>query len=120
MFTVCQSNLQACLFHCSFTSLLLPKSLLQALLEEETKQKMALKGELRQAEASKEQLREQLEEEEEGRRGLDKQIAALTIQLAEAKKRADEEAANSAALEEIRKKLAKVSHLDCLECLSPF
>ncbi len=47
---------------------------LQALLDSETKQKMALKAELRQSEASREQIKEQLDEEEETRRVVEKQV----------------------------------------------
>nr|XP_018907941.1 PREDICTED: myosin heavy chain, non-muscle isoform X2 [Bemisia tabaci] len=79
----------------------------QVLLEEETKQKLALSSRLRQVESEKESLQEQLEEEEEAKKNLEKQVVALSLQVNEAKKRADEEAEQVTQLEEIRKKLLK-------------
>ncbi|CAG2054855.1 unnamed protein product [Timema podura] len=61
---------------------------IQAQLEDETHQKLALSSKLRQLEGEKESLLEQLEEEEEAKKNLDKQVAALTLQLADSKKRA--------------------------------
>lgn len=47
----------------------------QALLEEETRQKLALSSKLRQVESEREALREQVEEEEEAKRNLEKQVS---------------------------------------------
>lgn len=49
------------------------------LLEEETKQKLALSSRLRQLESEKETLHEQLEEEEEAKRNLEKQASSDTV-----------------------------------------
>ncbi|VVC92827.1 unnamed protein product [Leptidea sinapis] len=78
-----------------------------ALLEEETKQKLALQTKLRNVEQQLEQARDSLEEEEEAKRNLEKQVVLMTQQVAEAKKKAEEEAEAVAALDEQRKKLAK-------------
>ncbi|XP_026333004.1 myosin heavy chain, non-muscle isoform X3 [Hyposmocoma kahamanoa] len=79
----------------------------QALLEEETKQKLALQTKLRNVEQQLEQARDQLDEEEEVKRNLEKQVVAMTQQVAEAKKKAEEEAEAALLLEEQRKKLTK-------------
>jgi hydroxymethylpyrimidine/phosphomethylpyrimidine kinase len=50
-----------------------------------------------------------VEEEEEMKKNLEKQIVVLTQNLADAKKRIEEEAEQVNQLEEIKKKLAKVS-----------
>merc|ERR550534_2696158 len=63
----------------------------QALLEEETRQKLALSSRLRQADSERESLVNQLEDEEESKRQLEKQITILSVQVIELKKRADEE-----------------------------
>lgn len=81
----------------------------QTQLEEETRQKLALSSRLRQLESEKEALQEQVEEEEEAKRNLEKQILAASQNLADAKKRIEEEAEQVNQLEEIKKKLAKVS-----------
>jgi predicted nucleic acid-binding Zn-ribbon protein len=82
-------------------------------LEEETRQKLALSSRLRQLESEKEALQEQVEEEEEAKKNLEKQIVAMTLNLAEAKKRIEEEAEQVNQLEELKKKLAKVSVVIC-------
>lgn len=46
----------------------------QALLEEETRQKLALSSKLRQVESERDALREQIEEEEEVKKNLEKQV----------------------------------------------
>ncbi|XP_048482953.1 myosin heavy chain, non-muscle isoform X2 [Plutella xylostella] len=79
----------------------------QALLEEETKQKLALQTKLRNVEQQLEQAKDQLDEEEEAKANFEKQVVALTLQVADAKKKAEEEAEAAAALEEQRKKLSK-------------
>lgn len=81
----------------------------QTQLEEETRQKLALSSRLRQLESEKEALQEQVEEEEEAKKNLDKQIVAMTQNLADAKKRIEEEAEQVNQLEEVKKKLAKVN-----------
>lgn len=79
----------------------------QAALEEETRQKLALSSKLRQLESDKEALQEQVEEEEELKKNLEKQLAVISVQLVEAKKKAEDEAEQAAILEESKKKLAK-------------
>ena len=48
---------------------------MQALLEEESRQKLSLSSKLRQVESEKDQLQEQLEEEEESKKNLEKQVS---------------------------------------------
>jgi len=79
----------------------------QALLEEETRQKLALSSRLRQADSERESLVNQLEDEEESKRQLEKQITILNIQLIEVKKRAEEEGEATVQLDELRKKSTK-------------
>lgn len=69
---------------------------------------------MRQLESEKEALQEQMEEEEEAKKNLEKQIFAMTQNLTDAKKRIEEEAEQVNQLEEVRKKLLKVS----VACLS--
>jgi myosin protein heavy chain len=64
---------------------------------------------LRQLESEKEALQEQMEEEEEAKKNLEKQIFAMTQNLTDAKKRIEEEAEQVNQLEEVKKKLLKVS-----------
>lgn len=49
----------------------------QALLEEETKQKLSLQTKLRNIEQQLEQARDQLEEEEEAKKNLEKQVSTI-------------------------------------------
>lgn len=81
----------------------------QTQLEEETRQKLALSSRLRQLESEKEALQEQVEEEEEMKKNLEKQVVTMTQNLADAKKRIEEEAEQVNQLEEVKKKLSKVS-----------
>lgn len=46
----------------------------QSLLEEETRQKLALSSKLRQVESEISALKEQIEEEEESKRNMEKQV----------------------------------------------
>jgi len=78
-------------------------------LEEETRQKLALSSRLRQLESEKGALQEQVEEEEEAKKNLEKQILAMSQNVADAKKRIEEEAEQVNQLEEVKKKLTKVS-----------
>lgn len=64
---------------------------------------------MRQLESEKEALQEQMEEEEEAKKNLEKQIFAMTQNLTDAKKRIEEEAEQVNQLEEVKKKLLKVS-----------
>ncbi|XP_043216625.1 myosin heavy chain, non-muscle-like isoform X2 [Amphibalanus amphitrite] len=79
----------------------------QALLEEETRQKLALNSRLRTAEEQRGQLQDQLEEEEEAKQQLEKQLGQAQTQLAEIKKREAEEAETVQQLEEARKRQSK-------------
>lgn len=53
----------------------------QELLQEETRQKLSFSTRLRQMEEEQNSLRELLEEEEEGKKNVEKQIAALQGQV---------------------------------------
>lgn len=63
----------------------------QQLLEEETRQKLALSSKLRQLETEREALQEQLDEDEERKKSYEKKMAELTYQMQEMKKRADDD-----------------------------
>jgi len=63
----------------------------QQLLEEETRQKLALSSKLRQLESEREAIQEQLEEDEEQKKNYEKKMAELTFAMQEMKKKADEE-----------------------------
>ena len=80
-----------------------------ALLEEETRQKLALNSRLRSAEEQRGQLQDQLEEEEEAKQQLEKQLGQAQSQLTDIKKREAEEAEMVQQLEEARKRQSKVS-----------
>lgn len=63
----------------------------QQLLEEETRQKLALSSKLRQLESEKEALQEQLYDADENKKTFEKKIFELNAQMQEMKKKADEE-----------------------------
>uniref|UniRef100_A0A8U8CHT8 Uncharacterized protein n=1 Tax=Geospiza parvula TaxID=87175 RepID=A0A8U8CHT8_GEOPR len=91
-----------------FGSTLSPaRAVLQELLQEETRQKLNLSSRIRQLEEEKNNLQEQQEEEEEARKNLEKQMLALQAQLAEAKKKVDDDLGTIEGLEETKKKLLK-------------
>ncbi|KAG9510218.1 Myosin heavy chain, non-muscle, partial [Fragariocoptes setiger] len=77
----------------------------QEVLQEETKQKLALSSRLRQLESEKEALHEQYEESEENRQALEKQIIALNQQLSEVKRKSADDAELLVQSEELRKRL---------------
>ncbi|XP_013779485.1 myosin heavy chain, non-muscle-like [Limulus polyphemus] len=79
----------------------------QDLLQEETRQKLALSSKLRQLESDKDNLQEQLEEEEEAKKNLEKQVSTMSQQMQDLKKKADEADELSTLLEEQRKKMNK-------------
>lgn len=54
---------------------------LQEVLQEETRQKLALNTRLRQLEDDQNSLKEQLEEEEEAKRNLEKQLNTMQAQV---------------------------------------
>lgn len=54
---------------------------LQEVLQEETRQKLALNTRLRQLEDDQNSLKEQLEEEEEAKRNLEKQLSTMQAQV---------------------------------------
>lgn len=56
-------------------------SVIQELLQEETRQKLNLSSRLRQLEEEKNTLQEQQEEDEEARKNLEKQILTLQAQV---------------------------------------
>lgn len=70
--------------------------------------KLSLNSKLKQIESEKELLQEQLEEEEESKKNMEKQIVALNLQITESRKRMEEEAEQSAAMEASYKKMIKV------------
>uniref|UniRef100_A0A5F8G6I8 Myosin heavy chain 10 n=1 Tax=Monodelphis domestica TaxID=13616 RepID=A0A5F8G6I8_MONDO len=72
----------------------------QELLQEETRQKLNLSSRIRQLEEEKNNLQEQQEEEEEARKSLEKQ-------LADTKKKVDDDLGTIESLEENKKKLLK-------------
>lgn len=80
----------------------------QLLLEEETKLKLSLNSKLKQIESEKEILQEQLEEEEESKKNMEKQIVALNLQITESRKKMEEEAEQTAAIESAYRKIIKV------------
>lgn len=63
----------------------------QQLLEEETRQKLALSSKLRQLESEKEALQEQLEDDEEAKKNFEKKIVELNFAAQEYKKKAEED-----------------------------
>uniref|UniRef100_A0A8C3KDY4 Myosin heavy chain 10 n=1 Tax=Calidris pygmaea TaxID=425635 RepID=A0A8C3KDY4_9CHAR len=79
----------------------------EPLLQEETRQKLNLSSRIRQLEEEKNNLQEQQEEEEEARKNLEKQMLALQSQLADAKKKVDDDLGTIEGLEENKKKLLK-------------
>lgn len=81
----------------------------QEVLAEETRQKLALSSRLRQLESEKENLNDQFDEAGEVRQNLEKQLAIAQQQLAELKRKAQEDGDLLLQSEEIRKKLK----LDC-------
>jgi myosin protein heavy chain len=76
-------------------------------LQEETRQKLASQARQRQAEEEAASLREQIEEDEESRKQLESKIVTLTMQLAEHKKKLDEEQAIVDGFDEVKKKLQR-------------
>uniref|UniRef100_A0A8B9CJZ7 Myosin heavy chain 10 n=1 Tax=Anser brachyrhynchus TaxID=132585 RepID=A0A8B9CJZ7_9AVES len=73
----------------------------------QTRQKLNLSSRIRQLEEEKNNLQEQQEEEEEARKNLEKQMLALQSQLADAKKKVDDDLGTIEGLEENKKKLLK-------------
>lgn len=63
----------------------------QQLLEEETRQKLALSSKLRQLESEKDTLLEQLEEDEEAKKNFEKKIIELNVQMQDYKKKAEDD-----------------------------
>lgn len=73
--------------------------------------KLSLNSKLKQIESEKEVLQEQLEEEEESKKNMEKQIVALNLQITESRKKMEEEAEQTAAMESSYKKIIKVYQL---------
>lgn len=63
---------------------------------------------MKQIENEKEVLQEQLEEEEEAKKNMEKQIVALNLQITESRKKMEEEAEQTAAMETSYRKIIKV------------
>lgn len=70
-----------------------------------------MNSKLKQIESEKEVLQEQLEEEEESKKNMEKQIVALNLQITETRKKMEEEAEQTAAIEAAYKKLIKVFNI---------
>jgi myosin protein heavy chain len=81
----------------------------QDVLNEETRQKLALSSRLRQLESEKESLQDQFDEAAELRQNLEKQLASVQQQVAELKRKSQEDGELLYQSEELRKKLK----LDC-------
>ncbi|XP_067128041.1 LOW QUALITY PROTEIN: myosin heavy chain, non-muscle-like [Centruroides vittatus] len=79
----------------------------QELLQDETRQKLALSSKIRQLESELESIKDQLDEEEEQKKNLEKQATQFNLQIQELKKRLEEETELAAVLEEHRKKQTK-------------
>uniref|UniRef100_A0A8C4ZJD4 Myosin-9 n=1 Tax=Gadus morhua TaxID=8049 RepID=A0A8C4ZJD4_GADMO len=90
---------------CSFVESTLADT--QELLQEETRQKLAVNTRLRQLEDEQHNLREMLEEEEESKRSVEKQVATLQTQLADMKKKMEQEALTLDGSEEGRKRVQR-------------
>lgn len=67
-----------------------------------------MNSKLKQIESEKEVLQEQLEEEEESKKNMEKQIVALNLQITESRKKMEEEAEQTTAIESAYKKIIKV------------
>ncbi|XP_022530909.1 myosin-9a [Astyanax mexicanus] len=79
----------------------------QGLLQEETRQKLALNSRLRQLEDEQNRLKEQLEEEEESKKSVEKQLSSAQAQLSEMRKKMEAEALALENSEEGKKKLQR-------------
>uniref|UniRef100_A0A673C933 Myosin-9 n=1 Tax=Sphaeramia orbicularis TaxID=375764 RepID=A0A673C933_9TELE len=83
----------------------------QELLQEETRQKLSLNTRLRQLEDEQNNLREQLEEEEEAKRNVEKHVRCsslfLSTQLAELKKKLEQDAGCLESAEEGKKRFQR-------------
>uniref|UniRef100_A0A4W4GYQ1 Myosin-9 n=1 Tax=Electrophorus electricus TaxID=8005 RepID=A0A4W4GYQ1_ELEEL len=80
-----------------------PKWYTQGLLQEETRQKLAISTRLRQLEDDQNRLKELLEEEEESKKSVEKQLHSLT----DMRKKAEQEAATLESSEEGKRKLQR-------------
>jgi len=69
---------------------------------------LSLNSKLKQIESEKEMLQEQLEEEEESKKNMEKQIVALNLQITETRKKMEDDAESTAAMEASYKKIFKV------------
>uniref|UniRef100_A0A6Q2ZJY2 Myosin-9 n=1 Tax=Esox lucius TaxID=8010 RepID=A0A6Q2ZJY2_ESOLU len=79
----------------------------QGLLQEETRQKLALSTRLRQMEDEKGNLKETLEEEEGAKKNLEKQLYALQSQVTDMKKKVELEGQALEGAEEAKKRLQR-------------
>ena len=80
-----------------------------ALLEEETRQKLALNSKLRNLKQANLVMTEQLEEEEESKRQLEKTLADVRTQLSDVKRKADEEGELVSRFEDTKKRNVKAA-----------
>ncbi|KAM9112900.1 LOW QUALITY PROTEIN: myosin-10-like [Pangshura tecta] len=83
----------------------------QELLQEETRQKLALGSRVRQLEEEKGAMLEQLEEEEAVKANLNRQTQALQQQVVEVRRKLEEDAGAAEALEEARRRAAELELL---------
>ncbi|CAB1344647.1 unnamed protein product, partial [Coregonus sp. 'balchen'] len=79
----------------------------QALFQEETRQKLSFSTRLRQMEDEQNNLREALEEEEQGKKNMEKQLFTLQAQLTEMKKKVELEAQSLEGAEENKKRMQR-------------
>uniref|UniRef100_A0A673YZG9 Myosin-9 n=1 Tax=Salmo trutta TaxID=8032 RepID=A0A673YZG9_SALTR len=79
----------------------------QALLQEETRQKLSFSTRLRQMEDDQNNLRETLEEEEQGKKNTEKQLYTLQAQLTEMKKKMELETQSLEGAEENKKRMQR-------------
>uniref|UniRef100_A0A8C7JAH9 Myosin-9 n=1 Tax=Oncorhynchus kisutch TaxID=8019 RepID=A0A8C7JAH9_ONCKI len=79
----------------------------QALLQEETRQKLSFTTRLRQMEDDQNSLRETLEEEEQGKKNTEKQLYTLQAQLTEMKKKMELETQSLEGAEENKKRMQR-------------
>uniref|UniRef100_A0AAY4A1H3 Myosin, heavy chain 9a, non-muscle n=1 Tax=Denticeps clupeoides TaxID=299321 RepID=A0AAY4A1H3_9TELE len=79
----------------------------QGLLDEETRQKLAISTRLRQLEEEQNNLKEMLEEEEEAKKNLEKQLHTVQAQLGDMKKKIDQEAQTLEGVTEGKKRLQR-------------
>ncbi|XP_071814325.1 uncharacterized protein [Apostichopus japonicus] len=90
----------------SSTSLVAQLAEVQENLNEETRQKLSLSSKVRELEETKESLQDQLDEEEQAKSNLGRQVTTLQTQLADARRKQEED---SKSLEQVEENLKKAN-----------